>query len=67
MTAPAITKTEALAAYDNNASALARALGIKPQAIYQWDDGPIGEVHALKLRFVLKPDVFGSPTANEAA
>ena len=67
MSTPTITKAEALAAYDDNASALARDLGITPQAIYQWEEGPIGEVHALKLRFVLKPDVFGSPTANEAA
>jgi transposase-like protein len=53
-----ITKDQAIAAYGGNASALARALGITPQAVYQWDDGPIDEGHALKLRFVLKPEVF---------
>lgn len=65
-----ITKAEAIAAYGGNASALARALGITPSAIYQWPDGPVAEVHALKLRFVLKPDVFGQMsqgTGSEAA
>lgn len=57
---PVITKAEALAAYSGNASALARALDITPQAVYQWDDGPILEVHALKLAFVLKPSVFAA-------
>lgn len=65
-----ITKAEAIAAYGGNASALARALGITPSAIYQWPEGPVAEVYALKLRFVLKPDVFASPTSapgSEAA
>lgn len=59
MDTDSISKAQAIAAYDGNTAALARALGITPSAIYQWPDGPIGEVHALKLRFVLKPDVFG--------
>lgn len=59
-----ITKAEAIAAFDGNGAALARALGITASAVSQWPDGPIGEVHALKLRFVLKPDVFG--TAEQA-
>lgn len=60
MSAQPITKERAIKAYEGNASDLARALEITPQAIYQWPDGePIPEVHALKLRFVLKPDVFG--------
>lgn len=60
-----ITKAEALDAYGGDVAALARALSITRAAIYQWPAGPIGEVHALKLRFVLKPDVFGDqlPTA----
>lgn len=53
-----ISKAEAIRAYGGNASALARALGITPQAIYQWQDGEIDEGYALKLWFVLKPDVF---------
>ena len=66
---PTITKAQALEAYGRNASALARALGISPQAIYQWPDGPIAELHALKLAFVLLPDVFGAgaPPPTEAA
>ncbi len=50
-----ISKAAAIHAYGGNAAALARALGITPAAVYQWPDGPIGEVHSLKLRFVLKP------------
>lgn len=60
-----ITKQQAIQAYGGNASALARALGITPSAIYQWPEGPIAEGYALKLRFVLKADVFG--TENGAA
>jgi hypothetical protein len=60
---PVITKLQALDAYEGNASALARALEITPQAVYQWDDGPIAAVHALKLAFLLKPDVFGPQAA----
>jgi hypothetical protein len=54
-----ISKEEAIAAFDGNAAALARALGITPSAVYQWTDGPIAEGYALKLRFVLKPEYFG--------
>lgn len=62
-----ITKAEAIAAYDGNASQLARALGISPQAIYQWPDGEIAESHDLKLRYVLKPGfVWGSDKARAA-
>ncbi|MBB1061904.1 Cro/CI family transcriptional regulator [Marilutibacter spongiae] len=63
MDMPPISKAEAIAAYGGNASALANALRITPSAVYQWPEGPIQERHALKLRFVLKPDVFG-PTPD---
>lgn len=54
-----ITKEEAIAAYDGNASDLARDLKITPQAVYQWvDDEPIPEVHQLKLKYELKPAYF---------
>jgi hypothetical protein len=55
-----ITKEEALAAYAGNQAALGRALGVTRQAVHAMPDGPIAEGYALKLRFVLKPDVFGS-------
>ncbi|WP_439449796.1 Cro/CI family transcriptional regulator [Stenotrophomonas sp. ATs4] len=55
---PRITKEEAIAAYDGNAAALARALGITPSAVYQWPDGQIDDLWALKLRFVLMPEHF---------
>lgn len=57
-TTESVTKAMALRAYEGNASALARALDISPQAVYQWSDkDPIPEVHALRLRFVLRPDI----------
>lgn len=55
---PRITKEEAIAAYDGNAAALARALGITPSAVYQWPEGQIDDLWALKLRFVLMPTHF---------
>ncbi len=55
---PRITKEEAIAAFDGNAAALARALGITPSAVYQWPDGQIDDLWALKLRFVLMPAHF---------
>ncbi len=68
MKTPAITKEQAISAYEGNASALARALGITPSAVYQWPGGPIDERWALKLAFVLKPGVFGGAApAGEVA
>jgi hypothetical protein len=64
---PTIDKKQALDAYAGNASALARALQITPQAIYQWPDGPILELHALKLWFVLRPEYFQSLAAKASA
>ena len=58
MNMPRITKGEAIAAFNGNAAALARALGITPSAVYQWPDGPIDDLWALKLRFVLLPSHF---------
>ena len=59
-----ITKQQAISAYSGNSAALARALKISPAAVYQWAEGPIHDVHALKLRFVLKPDIFSQPNAS---
>ncbi|OBU50142.1 Cro/CI family transcriptional regulator [Stenotrophomonas maltophilia] len=63
MTTPSITKAQAIAAYGGNASALARALGVTPSAVYQWPDGPIDERWALKLAFVLKPGAFAASSS----
>lgn len=54
-----ITKQQALSAYGGSQAALGRALGVTRQAVHAMPDGPLAEGHALKLRFVLKPDVFG--------
>lgn len=63
-----ITKEHALAAYGNVGSDLAKALGITPSAVYQWKDGePIPNEQALKLRYVLKPELFGDPANREVA
>lgn len=53
-----VTKAAALAAYNNSVKALSRDLEITPQAIYQWADDAIPEIHALRLRFVLRPEFF---------
>lgn len=53
-----ITKAQAVGLYGGNQAALARALGIQRAAVCRWSDGPIPERHALKLRFVLRPEVF---------
>lgn len=58
-----VTKAAALAAYNNSVSALARDLDITPQAIYQWASDAIPEVHALRLRFVLRPEFFKGEAA----
>ncbi|HEY4292085.1 Cro/CI family transcriptional regulator [Luteibacter sp.] len=66
-----MTKDEALAAYGGSVSALADALGISTSAIYQWEDGkPIPADKALRIRFVLKPELFvghASKPASKAA
>ena len=55
-----ITKKEAVQLFGNNQAALARALGIGRAAVSKWaEDAPIPEVHALKLRYELRADVFG--------
>lgn len=45
-------------------SAVARALGIKPQALSQWDRVPVERVQAMEAitgvsRYVQRPDIFG--------
>lgn len=53
-----ITKETAVSLYKTQAG-LARALGINRQAVHQWPEGkPIPELHALRLRFLLKPEAF---------
>lgn len=65
MNSPSITKSQAVAAYGGNASALARALGVTPSAVYQWPEGPIDERWALKLAFILKPGEFPGASLSE--
>lgn len=58
MDIPEITKTDALALYQGNGAALARALGVSRQYIHGLDAGPLPERLALKLRFVVNPEAF---------
>jgi hypothetical protein len=68
MTTHPILKEEALAAYGGRGSDLAKALGITPSAVYQWEPGePIPNEQALKLRFVLRPDLFGGKPSKSKA
>lgn len=53
---PTPTKTRA-----RTKKALCDALGITRQAFDQWKDGPIPEVHDLKIRYELRPELFGRP------
>ncbi|WP_440221860.1 hypothetical protein ACQQ2N_12255 [Dokdonella sp. MW10] len=64
-----IQKSEALAAYDGNGAALARALGVSRQYVNKLPEGPVPELWDYKLRFVLRPDLFpaASPVSGEAA
>ncbi len=50
-----MTKEEALALFNGNKSALARELGITPQAIHKWPDGPIPELQWMKLHYEILP------------
>lgn len=52
-----ITKNEAVEMFGSKAD-LARALGIAKSAVSQWSDGPIPEKQAMKIRFMLKPELF---------
>jgi len=52
-----IRKEEAVQMFGTQAE-LARALGIKKSAVSQWSDGPIPEKQAMKIRFMLKPELF---------
>lgn len=57
-----ITKAQAIALYDGNAAALARALGVSRQSVHKLKEGPLPERWSLKLRFVLRPDAFAEPS-----
>jgi hypothetical protein len=67
-----ITKAEVLRVYGTHQAA-ADALGITRTAVTMWpEDQPIPERHALRLRYELRPDVFGdtapaSPEQDKAA
>lgn len=67
--------TDAVSKVPGGQAALARKLGVSPQAVNQWVAGsrPVPPKHALKIesltgisRHELRPDVFGPPPANDA-
>lgn len=56
-----ILKKDAIAAYGTQ-QALADALKISRTAVTMWsDDRPIPAEHALRLRYELRPEIFGLP------
>jgi DNA-binding transcriptional regulator YdaS (Cro superfamily) len=67
-----IWKKEAIEAYGTQ-QALADALGISRTAVTMWsDERPIPREHQLRLRYELKPELFGDqattqPTARTGA
>lgn len=59
--------SDAVAAYGSQ-QLLADALGISRSAVAMWNrDKPIPTEHALRLRYELKPDVFGKPAKQGEA
>ncbi|KAF1045637.1 hypothetical protein [Xylophilus sp.] len=59
-----MTKSELLSRLCIRQSELARLLGVSRSAVAQWpDDQPIPEKQELKLRYELRPDVFGEKVA----
>ncbi|MCA9326809.1 hypothetical protein KC976_04400 [Candidatus Saccharibacteria bacterium] len=60
---PIITKQQALDMYDGNGAKLARALNTTRQCVSAWRDGPIPEWAVLKIRFILKPELFEDSAA----
>lgn len=58
-----IEKAVALDAFGGSQSRLARALKISRQAVHKLPEGPIPERWALKLRYEIKPDIFGEAPA----
>ncbi|MCK4621071.1 MAG: hypothetical protein KAT62_02530 [Desulfuromonadales bacterium] len=55
-----ITKEEATRLYGGNQAALARALNIGRAAVSKWPNGPIPELYALRIRFIIFPDRFAN-------
>ncbi|RKZ03479.1 hypothetical protein DRQ25_17740 [Candidatus Fermentibacteria bacterium] len=55
-----ITKSEAIGMF-RTTGGLAKALGIRSQAVSQWaDDKPIPQVQAMKIRYQLRPELFAA-------
>ena len=60
-----IKKADAIRAYGTQQE-LADALGISRTAVTMWPDNkPIPAAHALRLRYELKPDIFGAPAPKK--
>jgi len=60
-----ILKEQAVAMF-GSVRALADALSVEPQAIYQWPDGqPIPEKRQLQLRYEILPKMHMAPTATD--
>ena len=61
-----VTKEQAIELF-GTPLALAEALGIERANVYMWPDGePIPEKHALRIRFVLKPEAFNGKRGRRA-
>jgi DNA-binding transcriptional regulator YdaS (Cro superfamily) len=57
-----LSKQQAIALFAT-AKGLATALGISKSAVSQWSEGPIPEIHDLKIRYELRPEHFRCPDA----
>lgn len=47
-----MTKTEALAYYDNNVSALTRVLGLRQNAVYSWEGDTMPPIQQIRLEAI---------------
>jgi hypothetical protein len=62
-----ITRKQAVAAF-GSVSALSKALGISRTAVYLWpENDPIPELQAMRLRYEIKPDLFGPKATKKKA
>ncbi len=63
-----MTKAEALSYFNGNGAALARALGINREAVYQWSDDRIPAAQELRLKYEVLPKMVAiTPAPNSEA
>jgi DNA-binding XRE family transcriptional regulator len=62
-----MTKAEALSYFNGNGAALARALGINREAVYQWSEERIPQAQELRLKYEVIPKLKKAAPAEAVA